>query len=111
MSQPGNVKKKGIRGHFDDPFAIGPSQILGRVMVKDIGDKYAFLAIADRTGYPTVVAIDTSCKIVRHFFQTIGGLTRFGKHVIPVLRAPLNQQTDGIPAGSRFGYFCKVELI
>jgi hypothetical protein len=57
------VVKDRIRGHFDDTLAVGPSKVLNRFMVKDIRNKDTFLAVANRTGNPAVVAIHTLGKI------------------------------------------------
>jgi hypothetical protein len=63
VSNPSHVVKNGIGGHFDYPLAIGPSKVLKRFMVKDIRNKDTFLAVANGTGNPAVVAIHTLGKI------------------------------------------------
>ena len=69
MGQTGDVVKDCVRGHFDDAFAFGPVQILGRLMIKDICYKYTFLAVTDRAGHPAVVAVDATAKIVCELFE------------------------------------------
>ena len=63
MCKPSNVVKNGVSGHLDYPPAVGPSKVLVRFMVEDIGYENTFLAVADRTGNPAVVTVYAIGKI------------------------------------------------
>ena len=71
-------------------------------MVKDIGDKYALLAVADRTGDTAVVAVDAIGHVSRKFIQVGNRLTGLLEHLIPIGDAPGHQFLDGLFATSRF---------
>ena len=70
-------------------------------MIKDICDKDAFLAVADRTGHSAVVTVHAIGEIDSHLLQAIGGLAGFGNHIVPKGRALRYQRINGIRTRSR----------
>jgi hypothetical protein len=93
------MEKKRIGRHFNKAFTVGPSQVLGWIVIKHIGYENTFLAIAYRTGHAAVVAIDTIGKISCHFFQAVGGRAGFDKHFIPAGLALRNNGVNGLLGG------------
>ena len=63
MGHACDVIEDRIRRHLDDTLTTGPSQVLDRLVVKDVCDKDAFLAVADGTGHSAVIAVNTIGKI------------------------------------------------
>ena len=84
MSQPGEVVEYGVRRHLEDAFASSPAEVLGGLVVKDIGDKDAFLAVANGTGDPAVVTIDAGAEIAHELVQIVGCFSGFNKHFIAI---------------------------
>jgi hypothetical protein len=105
------VEEEGIGWHFNNAFAIGPSQVLGRIMVKHIGYKNTFFAVTYRASHPAIIAIDAIGKICRQFFQTVGDFARSGEHFIPKGFALCDDGVDAFPAGMGFRNFGQFELI
>ena len=84
MSQAGNVIKDRVRGHLDDAFPIGPTQILRRLMIKHIGYKNALLTVTDRAGHSTVIAVNAVGQIGRELFNICCCLACLREHLIPI---------------------------
>jgi hypothetical protein len=84
---------------------------LYRFVVKDIRGKDTFLAVADRAGYPAVIAVYTIGKICGQLLQTVGGLGGCGKQFIAIGRSFSYQGFNGPSAFWRFLCPGKIEAV
>ena len=80
-------------------------------MVKDIGYKDAFPAVAYRTRHPTVIAVDAGCQVSGQFFQGIGVVTGGFKQSIAIGGPFCRQCVDCGFTGFRLGSLGEVQLI
>ena len=104
MSQTSDVIKDCIRGHLNGAFSIGPLQILRGLVIEDISDKNALLAVTDWACHPAVVTVDTIGQIGCQLFQRVGGSFGFREHIIPKFFALVYQGFyDLFAAGRLFG--------
>ena len=80
-------------------------------MVKDIRNKDAFFTIADRAGYPAIVAIHTVGKVGCQLLQAVCGVPGFDEHSVAIGRSFRYDGFHNRCAFRWFGRFRQFELV
>jgi hypothetical protein len=70
-------------------------------VVEDIRDENTLFTVANRTGHPAIITVDTISQVAHKLVQIGSGLTGFGIHLVTVGNALSHQFFDGLSSACR----------